>query len=140
MEKAAPNVGRESHWWAKIVEFLARYDVRSAANVAAQGITGQGLNQEDDSRKLLIAIAGGDPEIAMEALGRAIMDDSRGWRFFVVGTTLLKNSLHRRSSLGSKCRGCAADCQATTEPVFIRRRNTSCSAPYSLRSLDIWRR
>jgi len=83
VEKAAPNVGRESHWWAKIVESLAQYDVRRAANVAAQGMIGKGLNQEDDARKLLIAIAGGDSEVAMEALGKAIMDESRGWRFFV---------------------------------------------------------
>jgi len=83
VEKAARNVGRESHWWAKIIESLAFYDVRRAANVAAEGLLGEGPNQQDESGKVLSAIAGSDPATAMEAVGKVMMDEKRGWRFFV---------------------------------------------------------
>jgi hypothetical protein len=37
VERAARNVGRESHWWAKIIESLVPYDLARAAKVAASG-------------------------------------------------------------------------------------------------------
>src|SRR5437660_118379 len=83
VEKAARNVGRESHWWAKILESLAPYDIHRAAKVAAHGLFGEGLNQEEGAGNLLAAIAQKEPAAAMEALGTAVMDEKEGWHFFI---------------------------------------------------------
>jgi hypothetical protein len=90
VEKTAPHAGRETHWWAKIIEWLARYDLSRAAKVAADGLVGEGLNQREDAGKLLGTIAESDPAIAMEAVGTVIMDEKRGWRFFVGRYDLIK--------------------------------------------------
>ncbi len=82
-ERAAANVGRESFWWGKIVEALAPYDLVRAARVAAEGLLGEGVNLRDDAGKVLSAIAQVDPAAAMEAVGAAIMDEAKGWRFLV---------------------------------------------------------
>jgi len=83
VEKAARNVGRESFWWAKILESLARYDLPRAARVAADGLIGEGIVQQEDAGKLLVQFAENDPGAAMEALGTAVMDEKGGWHFFV---------------------------------------------------------
>lgn len=83
VEKAAPNVGRESFWWGKIIDALAPYDIRRAARIAAEGLLGEGLHVREEAERVLTAVAQLDPATAMEAAGAVIMDEKKGWHFFV---------------------------------------------------------
>ena len=83
VEATALNPGRESVWWAKILESLIPYDMHRAADLAAASLLGEGLMQEEQAGAILQKIAAKEPGVAIEALGSAIMDAKRGWRFLV---------------------------------------------------------
>jgi hypothetical protein len=83
VEGASQNAGTESFWWSKLLESLLPYDAPRAATAAANGMLGKGLNQQDDSARVLLAIADAQPNVAMDAIGTAAMDEKRGWRFLV---------------------------------------------------------
>ncbi len=70
-------------WWSSLVIALGRTDATRAARLAAALLLSDDLSVEEPAREVLTALAKSQPDAVMDALGAAMLDPGKGWRFFV---------------------------------------------------------
>jgi hypothetical protein len=83
LEARPPGSPPLSRWWRQIVVALGRGDPSRAARLAGALLGSDDLPVAEDGEAALIALASTHPLEVMEALGRAMLDEKTGWRFFV---------------------------------------------------------
>jgi len=76
--------GRQSHSWGEIVRKALPYvDADAGAELLAHALVSSNLDIRDISEKLMEQLADRAPESVMNALGRVMLDEHRGWHFRV---------------------------------------------------------
>ncbi len=82
VELAEGDSDFRTHFWGTVLEALGTVDSKRAARLACHALTGDAFVLQDQARSVLVALAKGQPTEVMEALGKAALDEERGWRFF----------------------------------------------------------
>ncbi|GIK40539.1 MAG: hypothetical protein BroJett011_43720 [Chloroflexota bacterium] len=83
LEATVDYAGTESFWWGRILDSLVVVNPERAAKIAVAALVGERLSHRDEAIKVLSRIASEYPDVVMEQLGQAIMDEEKGWHFFI---------------------------------------------------------
>lgn len=75
------------------LEALGAFDPLRAARLAVRQLVGDQVADEVDAERVLTALAKRSPAAVMQALGEAILDDKRGWKFYIHSFKTLLSSL-----------------------------------------------
>ena len=82
-----------SHWWSSLLVALGRVEALRASRLAGRLLLGDGLGPREEAERALQLLAITHPADVMEAVGEAMLDDQKGWRFFLASHDDLISSM-----------------------------------------------
>ncbi len=75
----------ESYAWIELLKRLGATDVERASDLAARVMVGDDFRLSHEVEDVLAEFARKNPDAVVNSLGRIMLDEEKGWRFFVGG-------------------------------------------------------
>jgi hypothetical protein len=83
LARSAITEDNADFWWAEAMNRLAALDPKWTATIATKAISGDDISKRDKASAILTGVAATQPSTVMEAVGSALLDPERGWRWLI---------------------------------------------------------
>jgi hypothetical protein len=83
LEATTETGERESFHWGQVVEQVSPLDPDRAARIASQALVGDGFLLRQQAERILTKLVQDHPIAVMRCVGEVMLDEHRGWRFFL---------------------------------------------------------
>jgi len=80
LEASAPVDDRGDYWWRRALEAFAEEDPDRACQTAIVALTGEDYHKREQAWTILSSLARTQPQVVMERVGGALLDNKNGWR------------------------------------------------------------